>query len=95
MRSLREKNAKKRSEEKSSNDNEQLPCKVNEIMTEAYNDCKKGDLNNSPLKTGDNTNQDHVHISGSGRNSKQFCGRKLRKANSVKAQLALEYLLAK
>ena len=38
-------------------------------MTEAYNDCKKGDLNNSPLKTGDSTNQDDVPISGSRRNS--------------------------
>ena len=38
-------------------------------MTEAYNDCKKGDLNNSHLKTGDSTNQDDVSISGSGRNS--------------------------
>ena len=38
-------------------------------MTEAYNDCKKGDLNNSLLKTGDSTNQDDVPISGSGRNS--------------------------
>ena len=69
MRSLGEKNAKKCSKEKSSNNNEQLLCNGNEIMTEAYNDCKKGDLNNSPLKTGDSTNQDHVHISGSGRNS--------------------------
>ena len=41
MRSLCEKNAKKCSEEKSSNNNEQLPCKGNEIMTESYNDCKK------------------------------------------------------
>ena len=38
-------------------------------MTEAYNDCKEGDLNNSLLKTGDSTNQDDVQISGSGRNS--------------------------
>ena len=38
-------------------------------MTEAYNDCKKGDLNNSLLKTGDSINQDDVPISGSGRNS--------------------------
>ena len=38
-------------------------------MTEAYNDCKKGDLSNSLLKTGDSTNQDDVPISGSGRNS--------------------------
>ena len=38
-------------------------------MTEAYNDCKKGDLNNSLLQTGDSTNQDDVPISGSGRNS--------------------------
>ena len=69
MRSLREKNAKNFSEEKSSNNNEQLPCNGNEIMTEAYNDCKKGDLNNSRPKTGDSTNQDNVPISGSGRNS--------------------------
>ena len=66
---VREENAKKSSEEKSSNSNEQLPCKWNEIMTEAYNDCKKGDLNNSLLKTGDSTNQDDVPISGSRRNS--------------------------
>ena len=39
--SLCEKNARFFSEEKSSNNNEQLPCKGNEIMTEAYNDCKK------------------------------------------------------
>ena len=38
-------------------------------MTEAYNDCKKGDLNNSRPKTGGSTNQDNVPISGSGRNS--------------------------
>ena len=69
MRSLHEKNAKKCSEEKNSNNNEQLPCNGNEIMTEAYNDCKKGDLNDSLLKTGNSTNQDHVPISGSGRNS--------------------------
>ena len=70
MRSLLEKNAKKSSEEKSSNNNEQLPCNGNEIMTEAYNDCKKGDLNNSRPKTaGDSTNRDNVPISGSGRNS--------------------------
>ena len=67
--SLREKNAKKSPEEKSSNKNEQLPCKRNEIMTEAYNDCKKGDMNNSLLKTGDSTNHGDVPISGSGRNS--------------------------
>ena len=69
VRSLREKNAKKSSEEKSSNNNEQLPCNGNEIMTEAYGDGKKGDLNNSLLKTGDSTKQDDVPISGSGRNS--------------------------
>ena len=69
VRSLCERNAKKCSEEKSSNNNEQLPCNGNEIMTEAYNDCKKGDLNNSRPKTaGDSTNQDNVPISGSGRN---------------------------
>ena len=63
-------------------------------MTEAYNDCQKGDLNNSLLKTGDSTNQDDVPISGSGRNS--FARKKqLWKANSVKAQLALEYSLTK
>ena len=65
VRSLRE----KYSEEKSSNNNEQLPCNGNEIMTEAYSDGKKGDLNNSFLKTGDSTKQDDVPISGSGRNS--------------------------
>ena len=66
VRSLRE----KYSEEKSSNNNEQLPCNGNEIMTEAYNDCKEGDLNNSLLKTaGDSTKQDEMPISGSGRNS--------------------------
>ena len=69
VRSLRKKNARKSSKEKSSNNNEQLPCNGNEIMTEAYNDCKKGDLNNSLLKTGDSTNQDDVPISGSRRNS--------------------------
>ena len=69
MRSLREKNAKKSSEEKSSNNNELLPCNGSEIMTEAYSDGKKGDLNNSLLKTGDSTKQDNVPISGSGRNS--------------------------
>ena len=69
VRSLREKNARKSSEEKSSNNNEQLPCNGNEIMTEAYSDGKKGDLNNSLLKTGDSTKQDDVPISGSGRNS--------------------------
>ena len=64
-----EKNAKKSSEEKPSNNNEQLPCNVNEIMAEAYSDGKKGDLNNSLLKTGDSTKQDGVLISGSGRKS--------------------------
>ena len=69
VRSLREKNANKSSEEKSSNNNEQLPCNGNEIMAEAYNDGRKGDLNNSLLKTGGSTKQDDVPISGSGRNS--------------------------
>ena len=69
VRSLRETNAKKSSEEKSKNNNEQLPRNGNEIMTEAYSDCKKVDLNNSLLKTGDSTKQDNVPISGSGRNS--------------------------
>ena len=69
VRSLRENNAKKSSEEKSSNNNEQLSCNRSEIMTEAYSDGKKGDLNNSLLKTGDSSNQDDVPISGSGRNS--------------------------
>ena len=70
MRLLHEKNAKKCSEEKNGNNNEQLPCNGNEIMAEAYSDCKKGDLNNSLLKTaGDSTNQDDVPISGSRRNS--------------------------
>ena len=74
VRSLREKSAKKSSEEKSRNNNKQLPCNGNEILTEAYSDCKKGDLNNSLLKTGDSTNQDDVPISGSIW-KKQFCGR--------------------
>ena len=69
VRSLREKNAKKSSEEKSSNNNELLSCNGSEIMTEAYSDGKKGDLNNSLLKTGNSTKQDNVPISGSGRNS--------------------------
>ena len=70
VRSLRKKNARKSLKEKSSNNNEQLPCNGNEIMTEAYNDCKEGDLNNSLLKTaGDSTKQDEMPISGSGRNS--------------------------
>ena len=69
MPSLCEKNAKNCSEEKSSNNNEQLPCNGNEIMTEACSDGKKGDLKNSLLKTGDSTNQDDVPISGSGRDS--------------------------
>ena len=47
VQSLREKNAKKSSEEKSSYNNELLPCNGSEIMTEAYSDGKKGDLNNS------------------------------------------------
>ena len=72
VRSLREKNAKKCSKEKSRNNNEQLPRKGNEKMTEVYNDCKKGDLNNSLLKTGDSTNQDDVPISGSGRNRNNY-----------------------
>ena len=42
-------------------------------MTEAYNDCKKGDLNNSLLQTGDSTNQDDVPIFRFWK--KQFCGR--------------------
>ena len=69
VRSLREKNAKESSEEKSSNNNELLPCNGSEIMAEAYSDGKKGDLNNSLLKIGDSTKQDNVPISGSGRNS--------------------------
>ena len=69
VRSLREKNAKKSSEEKSSNNNGQLPCNGNEIMAEAFSDGKKGDLINSLLKTGDSTKQGDVPISGSGRNS--------------------------
>ena len=70
VRSLRKKNARKSSKEKSSNNNEQLPCNGNEIMTEAYSDGRKGDLNNSLLKTaGDSTKQDDVPISGSGRKS--------------------------
>ena len=54
---------------KNGNNNEQFPCNGKEIMAEAYNDCKKGDLNNSLPKTGDSTNQDDVPISGSRRNS--------------------------
>ena len=73
MPSLCEKNAKKCSEEKSSNNNEQLPCNGNEIMAEAFRDGKKGDLNNSLPKTGDSTKQDDVPISGFW--EKQFCGR--------------------
>ena len=69
VRPLREKNAKKSSEENSSTNNEQLPCNGNEIMAEAYNDGKKGHLNNSLLKTGDSTKQDDVPISGLGRKS--------------------------
>ena len=70
VRSLPKKNARKSSKEKSSNNNEQLPCNGNEIMTEAYSDGRKGDLNNSLLKTaGDSTKQDDVPISGSGRKS--------------------------
>ena len=69
VRSLRTKNAKKSSEEKSSNNKELLPCNGSEIMTEVYSDGKKGDLNNSLLKTGDSTKHDNVPISGSGRNS--------------------------
>ena len=67
VRSLREK--KKSSAEKSSNNNKQLPCNGNEIMAEACSDGKKGDLNNSLLKTGDSTKKDDVPISGSERNS--------------------------
>ena len=62
VRSLCEKNAKNCSKEKSSNNNEQLPCKGNEIMAKAYNDCKKGDLNNSLLQTGNSINQNDVPI---------------------------------
>ena len=65
MRLLQEKNAKKCKRKKNGNNNEQLPCNGNEIMAEAYNDCKKGDLNNSLPKTGDSTNQEDVPISGS------------------------------
>ena len=35
---------------KTGNNNEQLPCNGNEIMAEAYNDGKKGDLNNKSSK---------------------------------------------
>ena len=82
------------SEETSSNNNEQLPCNGNEIMTEAYSDGKKGDLNNSLLKTGDSTKQDDVLISGFGKNS--FAEEKtMKRAKSAKAQSALKHLLAK
>ena len=86
VRSLCEKNAKKCSEEISSNNNEQLLCKGKEIMTEVYNDCKEGDLKNSPLKTGDSTERGQL-LEETGLRTKQ--------PNSGKAQLALEYLLAK
>ena len=59
-------------------------------MAEAYNDCKKGDLNNSLPKTGDSTNQDDVPISGSRKTVLRK--KQLWKANSVKVQLALEYI---
>ena len=62
-------------------------------MTEAYNDCKKGDLNNSLLQTGDSTNQDDVPIPF--QEETVLRKKQLSKANSMKAQLALEYLLAK
>ena len=75
---------------KNGNNNEQLPCNGNEIMVEAYNDGKKGDLNNSLLKTGDSTNQDDVPISGSRKTVLRK--KQLWKANSVKVQLALEYI---
>ena len=82
------------SEETSSNNNEQLPCKGKEIMTEAYSDGKKGDLNNSLLKTDDSTKQDDVLISGFGKNS--FAEEKtMKRAKSAKAQSALKHLLAK
>ena len=43
-------------------------------MTEAYNDCKEGDLNNSLLRTGDSTKQDDVQANVRFW-KKQFCGR--------------------
>ena len=86
VRSLCEKNAKKCSEEISSNNNEQLLCKGKEIMTEPYNNCKEGDLKNSLLKTGDSTELGQL-VEETGLGTKQ--------PNSGKAQLALEYLLAK
>ena len=89
-RSLREKNAKKSSEEKSSNNNEQLPCNGNEIMAEAYGDGKRGDLNNSLLKTGESTKQDDVPISGFGRNS--FAGEKTMKSKKRESSINLEIL---
>ena len=69
VRSLREKKAQKFSDERSINNNEQLPCNGREIMAEAHSDGKKSDLNNSLLKTGDSTKQVNVPVSGSGRNS--------------------------
>ena len=55
-------------------------------MTEACNDCKEGDLKNSLLKTGDSTERGQL-LEETGLGAKQ--------PNSGKAQLALEYLLAK
>ena len=55
-------------------------------MTEPYNDCKEGDLKNSLLKTGDSTELGQL-VEETGLGTKQ--------PNSGKAQLALEYLLAK
>ena len=79
---------------KNGNNNEQLPCNGNEIMTEAYSDSKKGDLNNSLLKIGDSTKQDDVLISGFGKNS--FAEEKtMKRAKSAKAQSTLKHLLAK
>ena len=59
-------------------------------MVEAYNDCKKGDLNNSRPKTGDSTNQDDVPIPV--QEETVLRKKQLWKANSVKVQLALEYI---
>ena len=57
-------------------------------MTEAYNDCKEGDLKNSLLKTGDSTERGQL-LEETGLRTKQP------NMHSGKAQLALEFLLAK
>ena len=63
-------------------------------MTEADSDGKKGDLNNSLLKTGHSTKQANIPISGSGRNSFADETTMKSKRRESKVQSALEYLLA-